>query len=108
MKALTKAILLGAGIATAAAPNAVKADQQTTVTRHVIREEEEEEKTKREGRFVTKRQFSIGSVPIVEEYYGNPPGLSPKEYGIRYGNGKSRKRKSNRLHKRSKFKQWHS
>lgn len=105
MKNLTKAILLGAGIATAAAPNAVKADQQTTVTRHVIREEDEDE---REERFVTERRYTIGSVPIVEEYYGNPPGLSPKEYGIRYGNGKSRIKKSNRLHKRSKLKQWHS
>lgn len=26
----------------------------------------------------------------------------PKEYGIRFGNGKSRKKKSNKLHKRRK------
>lgn len=40
---------------------------------------------------------SIGGIPL-ESYSLGIPGLTPKEYGIRFGNGKSRKGKTNMLH----------
>lgn len=41
-------------------------------------------------------QNTIGGIPTIS--FGGIPGLSPKEYGIRFGNGKSRKGKTNMLH----------
>lgn len=38
----------------------------------------------------------IGGLDLVTEYYGGVFGLTPKEYGLRYGTGASRKHKSNR------------
>lgn len=50
-------------------------------------------------------QNTIGGIP-VETYYVNP-GLSPKEYGLRYGTGRTRKGKTNfaQLKHQSKVKQ---
>lgn len=42
-------------------------------------------------------QNTIGGIP-PESYYAGTPGLSPKEYGMIFGNGKSRKGKNNMLH----------
>lgn len=43
-----------------------------------------------------KHVFSKGGLDLVTEYLIKQPGLSPKEYGLRYGNGASRINKTNR------------
>jgi len=42
--------------------------------------------------------FGQGKDNAETIYYTNASIMTPKEYGIRYGNGKSRIKKSNRLH----------
>ena len=41
--------------------------------------------------------FGIGSIPGMGSMSGGQFGLTPKEYGMRFGTGASRKGKSNRL-----------
>lgn len=91
MKKLFKALLIGAGIMTAIAPTVTKAAHGLTIVeRHIINDLQ-----------TPKAKYSItnyiGGLPLVIEYTGGTYGLSPKEYGIRFGNGKSRKHKSNML-----------
>ena len=91
MKKLFKALLIGAGIMTAIAPAVAKVAHQTsTVERHIINDLQ-----------TPKAKYSvtnyIGGLPLVTEFTGGTYGLSPKEYGMRYGNGKSRKHKTNML-----------
>ena len=66
-----------------------------------------------------KVQYTIPTAPITSAYiartiedlpkprYYPAPGLTPKEYGMRYGNGKSRKSKTNKLHTSCKAKLRH-
>lgn len=92
MKKLFKTLLIGASVIVGIAPAITKANQANTVERHIIND-----------LYSPKAKYSItnhiGGLPLVTEYYGNPPGLTPKEYGIRHGNGKSRKGKVNKKHR---------
>lgn len=99
MKKLFKTLLIGAGVATAIAPQVAKSNHtQAVVERQIINEIRPTHKYS-----ITNH---IGGLPLVTEFYGNPIGLTPKEYGILFGNGKSRKHRSNRIlmSKRTKFK----
>ena len=94
MKTLFKTLLIGIGLATCLAPiviNKVKAETVTTAERKGLNTIKSQNKT-------MKIQY-IGGLPLVTEYYGNPFGLTPKEYGIRFANGKSRKHKTNKKHR---------
>lgn len=91
MKKLFKTLLIGAGIMTAVAPAVANVAHQTSVVeRHIINDLQ-----------TPKTKYSvtnyIGGLPLVTEFTGGTYGLSPKEYGMRFGNGKSRKHKSNML-----------
>ncbi|SMG35544.1 hypothetical protein [Sphingobacterium psychroaquaticum] len=99
MKKLFKTILIGAGLVSALAPQVVKSKIDIVVERQVINE------TKPLKRHQITNVF--GGIPVLTEHYGGVFGLTPKEYGQRYGNGNSRKPKTNKIHRSFKIKQKH-
>lgn len=94
----------GVGLAAAAmmlAGNPAPAQANQTVKQnHEVRGVTPERKTSRH-----QIKNTIGGIPTIS--FGGIPGLSPKEYGIRFGNGKSRKSKTNMLHVSRKAKLKH-
>ena len=46
-----------------------------------------------------KQAILFGGLPVMTDRIYGTFGMSPKEYGIRYGNGASRKAKINRKHR---------
>lgn len=91
MKRLFKALLIGAGIMTAAAPAVAKAAHQSGIVERPIFNDLQ---TPRVKYSVTNY---IGGLPLVTGFSGGAFGLTPKEYGLRFGNGKCRKHKTNML-----------
>lgn len=91
MKKALKKIAIVTGLATALAPQVAPAQNNTVIERQAVNDMKP---TKKHS--ITNH---IGGLPLVTEYYGNPPGLTPKQYGILYGNGKSRKQKINKKHR---------
>lgn len=94
----TKRIIGAIGVAAASIammgnPQAATIDQNQATVQH------EAKATQREKKVVQKHTISNvgGSGLDMVRYYPNV-GLSSKEYGMRYGNGKSRKGKVNMLH----------
>lgn len=90
-----------ATLATIAGPQATATTQanQTTIQQDV-------KATQRERRVISKKVVhNVGGsgLDLVTDY-PKGSGLSPKEYGMRYGDGKSRKGKVNKLHLKHGYK----
>lgn len=91
MKRLFKTLLIGASLITGLTPVLSKSANYHKLERHVYNDiKKPQAKT---------HTFQIGGIPLVTEYYGSIPGLTPKEYGMLYGNGKSKKYKTNKRHR---------
>lgn len=99
MKKTFNTILIGAGLMIGLAPLTAQTSGYS-IKRQAINQIESKKAT------VVKTYF--GGLPLVTEYYGNPCGLTPKEYGIRYANGKSRKVKTNKRHRSHQLKLKHA
>lgn len=67
--------------------------------------QQEVKATPREEKVVKKTvQSNVGGSGLDLHTHFPDYGLSPKEYGMRYGNGKSRKGKTNKLHVKHSYK----
>lgn len=88
MKTRFKTLLIGVALIAGLTPALTTTAQNTKVERHAYID------TKPAKTYAYTTHF--GGIPLVTEYYGTP-GLTPKEYGLRYGNGNSRKVKTNRI-----------
>jgi len=90
-----KLSMLGAGFALALAglTGSAQAVQPLTQT-NTTQEETKSTPAKHSSRRQTIEN-TIGGIPLISHIPNY--GMSPKEYGIRHGNGSSRKNKSNRL-----------
>lgn len=97
MKKLFTTLLIGAGLATALAPKVAQASQTGIVERQIINDIQKPTKKRSVTNF-------IGGLPLVTEYQYTNFGLTPKEYGLRFGNGNSRKKKTNKKHRSHLFK----
>lgn len=88
--------MLGAGFAMALAglTGSAQAAQPTLVTSQNVQEIKGVKETKRETKNIEVNNTGGLDFPPI---HLPEPGLTPKEYGMRYGNGASRKGKSNRL-----------
>lgn len=89
MQKLFKTLLIEAGLATGLAPLLLSAANCNNTERYIYNDIKKPQ--------LKNHAFQFGGIPLITAYYGNPSGLTPKEYGILYGNGKSRKVKTNRL-----------
>lgn len=101
-----KKIIGGVGLASAALmlagnPSPTQTNQSATQN-HEIRGITPERRSSRH-----RIQNTIGGIPL-EYYYASEPGLSPKEYGIRYGNGRCRKKVKNKILTSKRTRKWHS
>lgn len=92
MKRFFKALLLGAGILTAISPQVAKSSDTGATIQRQIKNDIVTYKKQHHVRFV-------GGLPLVTEVVRSSFGMTPKEYGIRYGNGACRKCKSNKKHR---------
>lgn len=90
---LASAIAIGAAtVAMSANAQAATVNQNQTTVQHEAKAVSSERKT------VSKQiKSNVGGSGLDLVTLFSKPSLSPKEYGMRYGNGKSRKNKSNRL-----------
>ncbi len=85
------AMLAAIGIA-APSTSTPAATHSTTQTEKKIIDNRHLQSTRKKHKHV----FSKGGLELVTEYIFKQQGLSPKEYGLRYGTGASRNHKTNR------------
>lgn len=97
MKKSLKTILIGVALTTALTPQVAQSSQHNvTVERQVYN-----------NKPITVKKSTIkqiGGLDLVTEFTGKPFGLTPKEYGIRFGNGRSKKSKINKIQRSHLYK----
>lgn len=88
---------LAAAMGLAGLMGGAQATQPLTSPQHNVRNTGELKATKEERK--SKEAIKINAYGGLDfnPFLFNDAGLSPKEYGLRFGTGKSRKNKSNRL-----------
>lgn len=92
MKRFYKILILGAGMLSGLVPHMARSSgSNVMIERHV--------KDDVRKSIDDRKASMIGGLPVLTDgIYGNF-GMTPKQYGIRYGNGASRKARVNRKHR---------
>ena len=91
-KAISKILIIGTGVLSSILPGTLHSKES-----HVIVERQMINKLNPDKKH--NSIMSFGGLPLVSEYFHHHPSMTPKQYGMLYGNGKSRKDKINRKHR---------
>lgn len=92
MKRFYKILILGAGMLSGLVPHMARSSGSNVMIERQVKDDVRKS--------IDDRKASmIGGLPVLtNSIYGNF-GMTPKQYGIRYGNGASRKARVNRKHR---------
>lgn len=92
MKRFYKILILGAGLLSGLVPQVARSSGTNVIVERQVKDDVRKP-------IENRHAILIGGLPVLSDrIYGNF-GMTPKEYGIRYGNGASRKAKVNRKHR---------
>ncbi|MDM1048051.1 hypothetical protein [Sphingobacterium hotanense] len=93
MKRFYKILILGAGMLSGLVPQMARSSATNVIVERQVKDDIRKP--------IENRQvILIGGLPVMSDRIYGTFGMTPKEYGIRYGNGASRKAKVNRNHRR--------